>query len=166
MTLLGLLSDTHNNLRNLRAALQVFRAEGVTRLIHCGDLTGPDLAEELAGFEVNYLEGNMDTNRAAIAAGLRKMNPANHALDTFTGEIGGVLVGATHGHVPRAVEKLARSGRYAWVFHGHTHRRRDERVGGTRIVNPGALGGLKPEPRSICLVDLAKGEARFVIIGD
>ena len=163
---LGVLSDTHNDLSNLRAALQVFRAEGIPRLIHCGDLTGPELAMELAGFEVTYLVGNMDAHRGSIAAALRQANPANRIRDTFTGEVGGVPVAATHGHHSGAVENLAHSGLYAWVFHGHTHRRRNEIVGSTRIINPGALGGLKPEYRSACVVDLVKAEARFVRVGE
>lgn len=39
---IGLLSDTHNSHDNTRAALDVFRARGVTRLIHCGDVTSPE----------------------------------------------------------------------------------------------------------------------------
>jgi predicted phosphodiesterase len=54
-----------------------------------------------------------------------------------------------------------REKRYRWVFHGHTHHRRDEVVHGVRIVNPGALGGLGRDPRSFCIVDLGAESVEF-----
>ena len=45
---------------------------------------------------------------------------------------------------------------------GHTHRRRDQTIGRTRVINPGALGGVRWQRRSFCILDLATGEARFV----
>ena len=60
---------------------------------------------------------------------------------------------------------LIASGEYAYVFHGHTHRRRDRMIGHTRVINPGALGGRRTERRSFCILDLATGETRFVELG-
>jgi hypothetical protein len=36
----------------------------------------------------------------------------------------------------------------------------------TRIINPGALGGTRHEPRSICIVNLATGAVEFIQIAD
>lgn len=49
---IGIISDTHDNLRNLEAALEVLQAEGVTRILHCGDVCGPGIIKMLSGFEV------------------------------------------------------------------------------------------------------------------
>jgi predicted phosphodiesterase len=75
----------------------------------------------------------------------------------FTGQIDGVPVAATHGHQGDQLQAFIRSGRYDYVFHGHTHRRRDERVGDTRVINPGALGGVRYENRSVAILDLTRG---------
>ncbi len=45
---IGLISDTHNNLRNVKLALARFRSEGVQTILHAGDITGPKVLEALA----------------------------------------------------------------------------------------------------------------------
>ncbi|HEX6384688.1 MAG TPA: metallophosphoesterase family protein [Anaerolineae bacterium] len=81
--------------------------------------------------------------------------------DVFTGKLDAINIAATHGHLSGKVEELVRSDHYAFVFHGHSHRRRGETIGRTRVINPGALGGLHPESRSIYLVNLVTGDTHF-----
>ena len=162
--LIGVLSDTHNDRKALQAALEVFRAHGVRRLIHCGDLTRPEVADLLEGFQVHYLYGNMDRDPEGIRQRLQALDGRNTAGLVYEGEIEGVPLAATHGHLSDRLEELVRSRRYRLVFHGHTHRRRDETRDGVRIVNPGALGGIRWQSRSCCLVDLGALEVRFVEI--
>jgi hypothetical protein len=59
---------------------------------------------------------------------------------------------------------LISDGEHAYVFHGHTHRRNDRRVGPTRVINPGALGGMRWQQRSFCILDLATDEVDFVTV--
>jgi hypothetical protein len=40
----------------------------------------------------------------------------------------------------------------------------DKRIGRTRVINPGSLGGLKKQSRSVALLDLETDELNFVII--
>ncbi|MBE2220473.1 MAG: metallophosphoesterase family protein [Anaerolineae bacterium] len=162
---LGILSDTHNHTQNLQRAITFFRNRTVTTLIHCGDMTSPTTAELLKDFHVIAVTGNMDMNTGRLEATLKMLNPENSLSATFTGEIEGVAIAATHSHRGN-VPDLAANGRFAYIFHGHTHRHRDEQVNGTRIINPGALGGTRHEPRSICIVDLATNRVEFIQIGD
>jgi len=159
---LGVLSDTHNNLTNLEAALTFFRREGVETIIHCGDLTAPETASSMRGFRVIHTAGNGDYANGQIRQVLVDLDPQNFSGMVFSGEIAGVSIAATHGHLPGKAAELARSGEYRYVFSGHSHRRMEEQVGATRMVNPGALGGLKVEERSIFLLDLVSGEGRFI----
>ena len=57
---IGILSDTHNNIKNLRIALNVFLEEGIDTIIHCGDLTGVEIARAMDGFRVICILGNGD----------------------------------------------------------------------------------------------------------
>lgn len=161
---IGLLSDTHDNLPNVRAAVDILRAEGVTRVLHCGDVCGPAVVEALMGFEVYFAQGNMDRMPALAMAvealhGVDRLATSYHAL-----VLNGRSVAFLHGHDEGLLSRLIQSGEYAYVFYGHTHRRSDRRVGSTRVLNPGALGGTRRERRSFCLVDLETGEARFIEI--
>lgn len=161
---IGILSDTHNNQENLRRALDIFRNEGVATLIHCGDMTSAETAAILTGFHIIHVTGNMVKGPAAIRRALLAINPDNFSGPSFSGQLGGVWVAVAHGHVPETLDQFVADGRYAYVFCGHTHRRHDEMVGQTRIINPGALGGMWYEDRSICLVDLESAGVRFVMV--
>ncbi len=57
---IGVLSDTHEDVGNFEIALAAYRAEGIIQVIHCGDMTTADTARGLDGFEVFYVDGNMD----------------------------------------------------------------------------------------------------------
>lgn len=159
---IGILSDTHNNLENLKAALDIFGQEGITTLIHCGDMTEAKVARAMERFRVICAFGNGDIASGEIRQALLDQNPANFAGLVYTGAIDGKRIAVTHGHLAGKVEELLGSGEYDYVFKGHSHRHKDEAYGRTRLINPGALGGLHPEPRSICILDLATGEARFL----
>jgi len=161
---IGLLSDTHNNIANLQTALALFEQERVTTLIHCGDLTGVEVAAKMAGFHVICVFGNGDVASGEIRQVLLSQRPENSAGLVFSGRISGARIGATHGHLPGRVEELVRSGEHDYVFTGHSHEHRDDRIGFTRLINPGALGGLRRENHHVCLLDLDTGQAKFIKI--
>jgi putative phosphoesterase len=162
---IGILSDTHNNLPNLRSALDLFERAGIDTLIHCGDLTGVEIARAMEGFHILCVLGNGDVASGEIRSVLLVQNPQNYVGLVYTGRIGPARIAATHGHLPGQVETLLHSGEYDYVFKGHSHRHTDEQVGFTRLINPGALGGLRPEDRRVCILDLESGKAKFHIIG-
>ncbi len=158
---IGILSDTHNNLANLQAGLAVFQKECIDTLVHCGDLTDVSLVAALRGFRVIYVLGNGDVASGEIRAALLEQDPENYVGLVYGGRIGGVRVAATHGHLPGRVEELVHSGEYDYVFKGHSHRHQDEMFGFTRLINPGALGGLHVEDRQVCIVDFDSGKVAF-----
>lgn len=159
---IGLMSDTHDNLSNLTYVLNEYREKGIETIIHCGDLTGLDMVSHFDGFRVIYLTGNMDMLTGAIKSRLEKMREDNFAGMVFKGKLDGVMVAATHGHINNKIMDLVRQKKYQWIFHGHTHEKRDEVIRGTRVVNPGALGGLVRGPRTFCVVDLQADDVTFL----
>ncbi len=158
---IAIISDTHDDAHNLEAALEVLRAEGVTTILHCGDVCGPGIIQALAGFDVWIARGNMDRHVGLAQAVEGRLGRGRLAwLHKLT--LDGVPLAMIHGDDEEVLGNLITSGQYAYVFHGHTHRRRDRMVGRTRVINPGALGGTRKQRRSFCILDLATGEARFV----
>jgi putative phosphoesterase len=162
---IGLLSDTHNHVANLKLALAIFHQEGIETLIHCGDMTSPETAVHLAGFRIIFVNGNMDGFGNDIHQTLITLNPENSVGPHFTGVLVGTKIAVAHGHIPGQLESFIQDG-FTYIFHGHTHRRRDEQVGQTRIINPGALGGTQHELRSICKLDLQSDHVQFIDIHD
>jgi len=159
---IGVLSDTHDNLVNLDFVLNSCREKDIKTLIHCGDLTSLDMVSKFRGFRLIYTIGNMDIATGAIKTRIEGMNEENYAGMVYRGKLNGVPIAVTHSHIDGKVMELVREKRFKWIFHGHTHEKRDESLHGSRIVNPGALGGLGKEPRSFCVVDLDADTAVFI----
>ena len=68
---LGLISDIHGNSDALAAVLAALRADGVDRLICCGDIVGyyyapAECLEQLAEWNVTYVRGNHEDMLAAV----------------------------------------------------------------------------------------------------
>ena len=144
---IGVMSDTHDNISNTTTVLNAYRERGIDTIVHCGDLTSPEMVPYFNGFRVIFTTGNMDHTTGTIKKRLGKMHDDSFAGTVFTGKVGGMPIAATHSHVEGKIMELVRKKKYKWIFHGHTHEKRDEIIQGVRIVNPGALGGLGRDRR-------------------
>lgn len=163
--LAGVLSDIHDNLSALGAALDVFRARQIDTLLFLGDFCSPIPARELNAYPgtVHCVFGNGDGDRFAI----RGISATKGAALVLHGEwaeieVGGRRVAMTH--YPLYGRALARTGDYDAVFSGHTHERREERFGRTLWVNPGEVLGWKGPP-SVAIWDTAAEAVEFVTLG-
>lgn len=154
----GIFSDTHNDLSSIQAAMRALIDNHAELILHCGDLTSPAAAACLAGLPVIHVTGNGDVAESEINARLRELDPANRSLEVFTAEWEGLRVAALHSHQAGLLRGMIQGGRYDLIFHGHTHRPRDERVSQTRVINPGALGVKMDGQRSFCLLELPSGD--------
>ena len=157
---IGIISDTHDDLHALDQALGVLRAEGVDVLLHCGDLCTPGTMETLAGFDTWVARGNMDRHPDLTATARRTIGSDRFA-DRHRLTLDGQSAILLHGHRQEELRGIISAGTYALVLHGHTHRRRDQQVGPSRIINPGALGGMRWQRRSFCIFDVAADEVDF-----
>ncbi|MGD1991636.1 MAG: YfcE family phosphodiesterase [Anaerolineae bacterium] len=158
---IGLLSDTHDNVENVRAAADIFRREGISRLLHCGDVCGPTVVDALKGFAVTFVQGNMD-RLPPLQLAVEQLQGSRRLARVHRLVVNGFTAVLLHGDDEAYLNQLIACGEFAYVFHGHTHRQADRRVGPTRVINPGALGGTRYEPRSIAICDPAAGRVDFI----
>ena len=162
---IGLLSDSHNETENLTAALKILEQDGVRLVIFCGDLMDPGLVPLFAGLELHFVEGNIDHDPGGLRRAVERLgNGSTFGLE-YAATIDGKRLITLHGHLVDRLIEVIHSGVYDYVLHGHTHRRRDERAGATRVINPGALGGVRYEKRSCAILDPAVDYLRVVEIG-
>jgi len=157
---IGIISDTHDDLQALDQALDTLRAEGIDVLLHCGDLCMPGTMEVLADFDAWVARGNMDRH-PDLAAAARSTIGLGRFADRHWLTLEGQSAILLHGHRQEELRQIIGGGEYAYIFHGHTHRRRDQRVGPTRVINPGALGGMRWQRRSFCILNLTTDEVDF-----
>ncbi len=169
MVLLGVISDTHDNLVLARRANRVFRDRKVDYVIHLGDFVAPFTFKAVfEGFEgKGYgVFGNNDGEAAIL---LKFANEMDIVLKPhpYVIELKDKRILVSHGfgspeNTLDIVRSLQISGRYDLVLYGHTHQRNLEKTSGTLLLNPGEAGGVITGEPTIAIVDLDKMEAEFV----
>ncbi len=163
---IGILSDTHNHQTNIQKALAIFNQHKPDLLIFCGDATTVESIEWFCEYPMKYTFGNGDFATGEIKVFLKAYNQSNFAGYIFTGEVKGKKIGVTHGHLINYYDEMINDGKFDYLFIGHTHIRMDKRIGRTRVINPGALGGTRKQSRSVAILDLDTDELIFEILKD
>ena len=165
--LVGVFSDVHDNLANLRQALSIFIERGVEALIFCGDFCSPIpsrvMGEGFAG-NIHVVFGNGDGDRFAISKVAATQYP-NLKLHGEYAELDfdGVKIAVTH--YPFYARALARTGDYQAVFSGHTHVQHEERLGECLWLNPGEILGWHGQA-TCAIYNTATNSAEIVRVGD
>jgi hypothetical protein len=154
-------SDTHGNTERLRAACERFAADGISIVLHGGDIKSEAVIEELVGYEAYFVLGNVDRDEQSLRGAVRAHFAPDRIQRIQRLELAGKQIALTHGHTDDLNELIA-SGTYDYVIHGHTHIRRDERHGPTRVLNPGALGGMKKQSRSYAILTPGEDHLEWV----
>jgi len=150
--LIGIISDSHDHLGNVRRALALFRERGVEIVLHAGDFVSPFVSEPFreAGMRLIGVFGNNDGDKLYLRERFSGIGELHFGPHEF--ELGGRKILLMH--EPRALDALVASGRYDLIVYGHTHRA-EIREGRPLVINPGELGGwLTGQPSAAC-VDLA-----------
>ena len=163
--LIGVFSDVHDNLDNLRKALSVFKQRGVKTLIFCGDFCSPIPSRVMgAEFEgdIHVVFGNGDGDPFHISniANTQYPNLKLHGQHAEL-ELDGAKIAVTH--YPFYAQALARTSDYQAVFSGHTHIQHEERFGDCLWLNPGEILGWKGEA-TCAIYDTAKNSAEIVTL--
>jgi uncharacterized protein len=134
---IGIMSDSHGRVQRVRDALVVLDAAGAEAIVHCGDVGGSAVLEELVDRRCWFVWGNTDYPDPAWRAEVEALGlPWPDGPAEFT--VAGRRIAVYHGHEP-GFEAAIRSGKVDYLLHGHSHRQADYRVGRTRVINPGAL---------------------------
>lgn len=147
---IGLISDTHDNLARTRQAISVLRRAQIEVLLHAGDLTSGALVPFFETWPTWAAQGNVDDVALIEETIARRKSPLQYA-EAHEVTLDGVRFGLLHGDDTARLEGMVNSGAFDLVVHGHTHRFRDEEIGATRLVNPGAVHRT-PVP-SVCVYD-------------
>ena len=162
--LVGVVSDTHDNLDLARSAVETFEERGVEAVIHCGDVVAPFTAAVFdREFDFYAVRGNNDGEWA--------LADAIAVFGTYCGEmaeleLGGAEFAVYHGTAEPIVDALVACGEYDYVCRGHTHERTIEGRDGTVHLNPGGLpikGG--DDAYHVATIDTASGVVEHHLIG-
>ena len=150
---IGVVSDTHNNLPNVRRIVRLFNDAKVNRVVHTGDITRAATLEAFAQLDCPLygVFGNNDVGeKPALEVVIQKFgfNFVDPPLEVCWQDQQIIIV-----HDPLEFEGVL-ADKHDLALHGHTHRQRIEQKNGCLIFNPGECAGHMKGFNAIGVVDL------------
>ncbi|HUT22539.1 MAG TPA: metallophosphoesterase [Candidatus Bipolaricaulota bacterium] len=129
MSKIAIISDSHDNLPNIKKFLDYCKGEKIKFIMHCGDI---------ASLETwNYFQDNFKGEIHAV-----KGNADQIKLDRKkTFEIDKIKIGMAH-RIDTAQRLVLKDLDMHYAFYGHSHKPWIEKMYYTFIVNPGNLSGM------------------------
>ena len=149
---IGVVSDTHNNLKNVARIVELFNTARVDRVIHTGDISQAKTLDVLANLTMPMVGvfGNNDLERDSLEAAISRhgFTFVEPPLRLTWHERQIIVV-----HDPLEFDGEL-SGADELALHGHTHRHRHELEGATLYFNPGECAGHMKGLNAVGVVDL------------
>ena len=152
--LIGVVSDTHNNIKNIKKIIDLFNEAQVELVIHTGDISK---AETLKVFSsLNCPLRGVFGNNDRIEEGLEEVCRENKFLFqepplSLTLENKKIVVF----HEPDLIKDYIKEHQdIDLILHGHTHRYKEETIDKTVHFNPGESAGSMEGKNAIGIVNL------------
>ncbi len=152
--LIGVVSDTHNNLKNIDQIISLFNKEDVKIVIHTGDIANANTLNRFSRLTAQLIGvyGNNDRNEE----GLEEIALKNSfCFDNPPKFINLAFKRIAIFHEPDLIdETLSSDPNIDIILHGHTHRYREEILNDTLIFNPGESAGMQKGKNAIGIINL------------
>ena len=152
--LVGVVSDTHNNLQNVGRLVELFNQEEVELVIHTGDISQPKTIECFSTLKSPLIGvfGNNDLDESGLEESIRR-NGFSFQHPPLIKKIEGKKIAVFH--EPDSIEEFLQKNKdIDLVLHGHTHRYFNEKIKGTRVFNPGECAGLMQGKNKVGILDV------------
>lgn len=164
--LIGIMSDSHDNVRGVLQALDIFKERGIEMVLHAGDMIGSGncYAFKGSGMDIRLVYGNNDGDREGLMREFARVG-GKYLGDFAEIDAGGLKIAMLHGTEEALVRATVASGLYDIVVRGHNHRAEATQHENTLLINPGEIWGHFTGLRSIAILDTATRNAGIVEIG-
>ena len=159
--MLAIISDTHENEPAIKKAVRIIKEKNSELCVHCGDIVSPPMLEHFSGLKMKLVYGNNDGERIGLNIAAKKLG-FEELEDKKEFVFWGKKFYAYHGTNAAKLNAAIKSNKYDYVLTGHTHIKKDEKVGKTRVINPGAL--FRVNNYTIALLDIGKDKVEFINI--
>lgn len=164
--MIGVISDTHDNLKAVDKALKILKERGVNKVIHLGDFISPFTLRKFENFRLYGIFGNNDGEKLLLKSIADEFGFVleEAPLEIEIGKKNFLLLHG-YGSVERTkklVRSFAKSGDYDFILYGHTHRVHREKISETTILNPGEACGYLSGKRTIALLDPEKEDVEII----
>ncbi len=159
---IGVVSDTHNNLKNIEIIINLFNDIKVPIVIHTGDISNANTLEQFSKLNSKLIGvyGNNDRNESGLKEVAERNNfqfqEPPRRLSLLDREI--VIF-----HEPDNIEQFLLENKHTnVVLYGHTHRYENSIKNGVLFFNPGESAGIQKGSNAIGILDLTNLEAKRI----
>ena len=164
--LLGLMSDSHDNIQGIKDALKIFSQRRAQMVMHAGDMVGSGNCYifEGCGMKLWLVYGNNDGDRVGLRRDFERVGGV-YLGDFGEIEVDGIRIAMLHGTDEPLVKAVVSSQLYDAVIRGHNHRAEVTQHGRTLLVNPGEVWGHFTGMRSVAIMDTSSLKTEIVEMG-
>ena len=159
---IGVVSDTHNNLKNIEIIINLFNDERVPIVVHTGDISNANTLEQFTKLDSELIGvyGNNDRYEIGLKEVAQKNNfqfqEPPRRLNLLDREI--VIF-----HEPDNIDQfLLENKKTNVVLYGHTHRYENNTKNGVLYFNPGESAGMQKGSNAIGILDLVNLKAKRI----
>ena len=149
---IGVVSDTHNNSKNVSQIVELFNNLPVERVVHTGDITKASTLDQFAELRVELFGvfGNNDQERESLDESVHRNGFHIHS-NRLELEWHGRRILVVHDPKDLVDDDFVG---FDLTLHGHTHLRRVEHRNECLIFNPGESAGHMQGCNAVGVVDL------------
>ncbi len=162
--LIGIISDTHDNLPMIEKAVKKLNAENVTLVLHAGDYISPFTIPKFKALNAKLIGvfGNNDGDHEFLKKKFSETENCEVHGRFAEVTVEGFKIALLHGDQTELLNALINCGGFDAVVHGHSHAKVTRMNGKTLVVNPGETCGYLTGEATIALLDTTKREAKIV----
>lgn len=152
---IGIISDTHDNVSNIKNAALIFKKMDIREVIHLGDVIAPATIRFFKPLKMKFVKGNCDGDVEMLKKKIEEID-GEYYPDNLLLELKGKKIFCSH----KPMQDVIDSREYDYVLYGHTHVKRNDKLGKTRVINPGAhyYGG----ENTIAILDIDNDHVEFI----
>jgi putative phosphoesterase len=164
--LIGLISDTHDNLPMVEKAVKRLNEEKVRLVLHAGDYVAPFVIPKFKALNAKLIGvfGNNDGDHELLKKRFSETSNCEVRERFALIDAEGFRIALLHGDETQLLDVLATCGSLDAVVHGHAHIAEAQKKGKTLIVNPGEVCGYLTGKSTLALLDTVKREAKIIQI--
>ncbi len=149
-----ILSDSHGNIANLKAVMEIAKKTGIKTVVHCGDWDNVESVKTVLSYGISLYTvlGNADVEEGI--EDYLKFNAKKFDPYFLKFKLDGKRIGITH----RIKKDDFDAPNLDIVFYGDTHSKDEKIINWTKFVRPGALiNGI-----NFAIYETANGEVEYM----
>jgi len=170
--IVGIMSDTHDNLPLVDKAVKKLMDEKVELVLHAGDYISPFVIPHFRPFKGKFIGvfGNNDGDHEFLKRRFAEFGLEIRGVFAEV-KIDGLRIALLHGGEPggppgasELLKSLISSDCYDVIVHGHVHEAKAYKKGKTLIINPGEVCGYLTGKPSMAILNTRTMEAKIVLL--